>query len=67
MTVLALPVKPFRAWQYRKGEAVPEWVGQSPLYDQRWYVELSEWVTWYSPAEFSERFKVIDQNAAEKA
>jgi hypothetical protein len=55
------PLKPFRAWQYRKDstESVPEWALWSlPMVDG-WWVVHSEWhCAVYTPAEFAERFRV---------
>jgi hypothetical protein len=65
------PLKPFRCWQYRKdsGEAVPEWtrVGELKMDSYRlnggWLVELdSGVVSWYTPAEFAERFKIVEES-----
>jgi hypothetical protein len=60
MTILVTPIKPFRAWQYRKGKPAPEWVRiESPFAEPGdWFVE-SEWGFWrFTPAEFQERFRV---------
>jgi hypothetical protein len=72
MTTLVTSIKPFRAWQYRKdsGEAVPEWVDLDlvpkvpricDIRDQCWLVEET-WgrLTWCTPAEFAERFKIVE-------
>jgi hypothetical protein len=67
------PLKPFRCWQYRKdsGEAVPEWCAwlapsawtpwqQRVVLDGKWIVESCEHsMSWYTPAEFAERFKIV--------
>jgi hypothetical protein len=64
------PLKPFRCWQYRKdsGEAVPEWVWQAGLKyhysatDGKWVVEVRPGdFIWYTPAEFAERFKIVEE------
>jgi hypothetical protein len=77
MTLLVTPIKPFRAWQYRKDstEPAPEWVellrrGQGPVgveFDGWWFVEFGEYGAWrwYTPAEFQERFKVEHGDLAE--
>jgi hypothetical protein len=69
MTILVTPIKPFRAWQYRKDstEPVPEWVQRNyakPFHSYYredmegwWYVEEQD-CKWYTPAEFQERFRV---------
>jgi hypothetical protein len=68
------PLKPFRCWQCRKGEPVPEWVAelrsmsgcQNPIdtdFDGYWFVEQKPFEPawcWYTPAEFAERFKVTE-------
>jgi hypothetical protein len=66
------PIKPFRCWQYRKdsGEAVPEWVNAlrmtryiTEALDGWWLVEFEEGASvWrlYTPAEFAERFKIVE-------
>jgi hypothetical protein len=58
-----IPIRPFRCWQYRKGEPVPEWVLNSDLRHQPesgiWFVEEQPGrVYLYTPAEFQERFRV---------
>jgi hypothetical protein len=64
MTTLVTPIKPFRAWQYRKGEPMPEWADWShvpPPTDKAnglWLVELAGMCFWFHPAEFAERFRV---------
>jgi hypothetical protein len=54
------PLKPFRCWQYHKGEPVPPWVtwGGRKRHDECWAVEDADYCTWYTPAEFAERFRV---------
>jgi hypothetical protein len=60
------PLKPFRCWQYRKdsGEAVPEWVTRffwMPKPDGWWLVEVEQMnAHWHTPAEFAERFKIVE-------
>jgi hypothetical protein len=71
MTILVTPIKPFRAWQYRKDstEPVPEWVRHilapdeslRPSWEGWWIVEIGDYhpsARWYTPAEFAERFRV---------
>jgi hypothetical protein len=61
MTILVTPIK--RAWQYRKGEPVPDWAWplEFPPPDGSWVVQyLNGSVSWYSPAEFDAQFKVIE-------
>jgi hypothetical protein len=60
------PLKPFRCWQYRKDstEPVPEWVQVrflKYLDDGDWCVEDGDLLLdFYTPAEFAERFEVIE-------
>jgi hypothetical protein len=68
------PLKPFRCWQYRKGEPVPEWVNTNALpktkfhislMDGWWYVDMErDACNWYTPAEFAERFRVSAETDA---
>jgi hypothetical protein len=66
------PLKPFRCWQYRKGEPVPKWVGTATPrgcwvneLDKHWLVEAEAYSLgrWYTPAEFAERFKIVESDA----
>jgi hypothetical protein len=69
MTTFVTPIRPFRAWQYRKDstEPVPEWASVSvrnneanlPYMDDMWLVEDR----WYTPAEFQERFRIVQSEA----
>jgi hypothetical protein len=65
------PLKPFRCWQYCKdsGEAVPEWVTYFirvfPHGVHGWWLievpnSLGADAFWYTPAEFAERFKIVE-------
>jgi hypothetical protein len=63
------PLKPFRCWQYRKdsGEAVPEWAGWTidemvewGIQDGSWWVSLFDMCDLITPAEFAERFSIVE-------
>jgi hypothetical protein len=66
MTLLVTPIKPFRAWQYRKDstEPVPEWVDATGI--RSGHVTHGAWIVdyagagscWYTPAEFQEQFRL---------
>jgi hypothetical protein len=57
-----IPLKPFRCWQYVKGEPAPEWVDPWWHFACRdegdWVVKSDYGRTWYTPAEFAERFRI---------
>jgi hypothetical protein len=60
------PLKPFRCWQYRKdvkGVDIPKWMTRwaNGVADGWWAVEDDhEFINWYTPTEFAERFKLLD-------
>jgi hypothetical protein len=63
MTILVTPIKPFRAWQYRKDLPAPEWVSRRTGYgaDCHWAVENAKGgIDWFSPGEFAARFRPVD-------
>jgi hypothetical protein len=57
-----IPIRPFRCWQYRKGEPVPEWAESylDERDDEEWLVDYHFGCWWYTPAEFAERFKIVE-------
>jgi hypothetical protein len=64
------PLRPFRCWQYRKGEPVPDWAKHiidfatrcdPPLEEGTWLFEFdTKDRRWYTHAEFAERFRVTN-------
>jgi hypothetical protein len=60
------PLKPFRCWQYRKDstEPAPEWARYELFNEVRdgwWLIEsYGRRGIWYTPAEFAERFKLLE-------
>jgi hypothetical protein len=63
-----IPIKPFRCWQYRKGEPVPDWARDSVTDGpgEGWWLvqETYGGKNWYTPAEFAERFKIVEDALA---
>jgi hypothetical protein len=61
------PLKPFRCWQYRKdvkGDDIPKWMTRwaNGVAEGWWAVENDhEFINWYTPAEFAERFKIVEE------